>query len=420
MADSVTVDRTASELPDSAFLLPEGTRLVHIGPHKTGTTALQGAFHLARQSAKEQGVHYAGYGRHSATQVLAAVGRPSPWSTEGKPPDIRTWHRLAGEVRGSRAQRVVLSSEYFSDADPDAVRRIVRDLGGERIHVAVTLRPLARIMPSQWQQYVQNRMTQSFDQWLERVLTRPREEIRPNFWRRHRHDELIKRWAEVVGPDNVTAVVLDEKAHEFVLRAFEGLVGLSSGTLEFDPVLVNRSLTLPEIEAVRAFNALYKAEQLPTPLYTRVLRRGAAALMERRKPPRDEARVELPTWALEPVGRVAREIVDGIAGSGVRVVGDLETLAVVKTKRAEGPAPYEITPEVAAGLAFGLLLASGAARGTARLDDDPEAGPPLRMPSPFSEPPELFRISTTQLWVVLVRRLRFGLRDRVARLLGRR
>lgn len=419
MADSVTIDRTASELPGSALLLPAGTRLVHIGPHKTGTTAIQGAFHLARRSAKEQGVHYAGYGSHSAMAVLAAIGRPSPWSSEGKPPDRRIWQRVAGEVRGSRAQRVVLSSEYFSDADPDAIRRVIRDLGGERLHVAVTLRPLARILPSQWQQYVQNRMTEAFDSWVKKLLTSPREEIRPDFWRRHRHDELIRRWADVVGPENITAVVLDEKDHDFVLRAFEALVGLSSGTLAFDPALANRSLTLAEIEIVRAFNALYKAEQLPTPLYTRVLRRGAATLMERRKPDRSEARVELPTWALEPIGQIAREIVDGIAGSGVRVVGDLESLAAVTTKRAEGPPPYEITPEVAAGLAFGLLLASGAARGTARLRDDAEAGPPLRMPSPFSEPPELFRLSTTQLWVVLVRRLRIGFKDRVARLLGR-
>ena len=42
------------------LLLPEGCRLIHIGPHKTGTTALQWAMHVARDSLHEQGVHYAG------------------------------------------------------------------------------------------------------------------------------------------------------------------------------------------------------------------------------------------------------------------------------------------------------------------------------------------------------------------------
>ena len=30
-------------------VLPEGTRLIHIGPHKTGTTSLQGALWTAPQ-----------------------------------------------------------------------------------------------------------------------------------------------------------------------------------------------------------------------------------------------------------------------------------------------------------------------------------------------------------------------------------
>ncbi|NJD29468.1 MAG: hypothetical protein FIA92_14385 [Chloroflexi bacterium] len=414
--EAIAVERPAA----TGLLLAEGTKLVHIGPHKTGTTALQGAFHLARTQAKEQGVQYAGYGRHSASQVLAVIGRPSPWSDDRKPPDIRTWQRLAAEVRGARAQRVVLSSEYFSEADSDTIRRVVRDLGGEPIHIAVTLRPIARILPSQWQQYVQNRLTEEFDVWLRKLLTQPRGKVSPNFWRRHQHDALIRRWADVVGAENVTAVILDEKDHDFVLRVFEELVGLTSGTLQFDPALVNRSLTLPEIEMVRAFNAIYKAEKMPVPLYTRVLRRGAAALMERRKPAPDEAKVDLPPWSLEPVGQLAREIVDGIAASGVRVVGDLESLTRVSTRREEGSAPYVIKPDVAASLAFGILLATGAARGTARMEPDPEAGPPLQMPSPYSEPPELFRISTLQLGLVLFRRMRGDLRDRIARLVRRR
>ena len=39
-----------------------------------------------------------------------------------------------------------------------------------------------------------------------------------------------------------------------VLRAFEGLLGLRDGTLESHRDLANRSLTLPEVEAVRAFS----------------------------------------------------------------------------------------------------------------------------------------------------------------------
>ena len=47
----------------AAALLEPGTRLLHIGPHKTGTTAVQGALHLARERLAAEGVVYPGRGR---------------------------------------------------------------------------------------------------------------------------------------------------------------------------------------------------------------------------------------------------------------------------------------------------------------------------------------------------------------------
>lgn len=49
----VGVTRGERSLP-----LPEGTCLLHIGPHKTATTSLQSAFHAAREAMASQGVHY--------------------------------------------------------------------------------------------------------------------------------------------------------------------------------------------------------------------------------------------------------------------------------------------------------------------------------------------------------------------------
>ena len=233
------------DIPTTA--LPDGTRLVHIGPYKTGTTAIQAAFHLARKSALAQGVHYAGYGRQPMQAVMAGIGKPSPWAATRKPPNRAVWRQLVGEIRGSSARQVVLSSESFSDAEPDAIRRVVDELGGDSVRIAVTLRPLAKVIPSQWQQYVQNRLVDPFDTWLDALLNKPRGTVTPTFWFRHRHDELIKRWADIVGPDRVTAIVLDDRDHGLAYRAFEQLTGLAEGTLVPDPQLSNRSMTLAEI-----------------------------------------------------------------------------------------------------------------------------------------------------------------------------
>jgi hypothetical protein len=406
-----------------AAALPAGTRLVHIGPYKTGTTAIQAAFHLARESARTQGVHYAGYGRHPMTAVLAGIGRQSPWASGTKPPNRAVWRQLVGEIRGSSARNVVLSSEVFSDAEPEAIRRVVDELGNEQVHIVVTLRPLAKVIPSQWQQYVQNRLVEPFDSWLDAILNQPRGAITPTFWFRHRHDELIKRWVDVVGPDRVTAIVLDDRDHGLAYRAFVELTGLAPGTLLPDPGLSNRSMTLPEIEVIRAFNIAYRDADLPAVLYQRVMRTGAAQLMLRRTPGADEGKVELPPWAIEPISAVATSMVSGIEASGVRVIGDLSSLTKASTTRTGAEPQAHISPEVAASAAMGILLATGLARGTAGRSSDGLAGEAEanrpRAPRPIAEPTELFRVSTIQLGLVLFRRLRAAATDRVSRVLRR-
>ena len=58
----------------------------------------------------------------------------------------------------------------------------------------------------------------------------------------------------------------------------------------------------------------------------KVMRYGASTYMKLRDPSPSEAKVELPSWAAQQVADVAREIVAGIRGLGVRVVGDLDSL----------------------------------------------------------------------------------------------
>jgi hypothetical protein len=89
----------------------------------------------------------------------------------------------------------VLSSEFFAEADDATARRVIADLGGARVHVVVTLRSLTRILPSQWQQYLQNGFDFRYLEWLEGILSEPPQTPTPGFWRRHRHDALVTRWA---------------------------------------------------------------------------------------------------------------------------------------------------------------------------------------------------------------------------------
>jgi hypothetical protein len=125
---------------------------------------------------------------------------------------------------------------------------------------------------------------------------------------------------------------------------------------------------------------------------------------------------------------VVDEAVGAVRATGARIVGDLDSLAAVKTSRTveedaapgAGTANSKVSPEVAAAAAMGVLVASGLVRGTGRIEAQAESGRDpkgklLHAPRPVQEPPELLRISTSQLGVVIFRRTKGAILDRIGR-----
>lgn len=337
--------------------LPEGTRLLHIGPHKTGTTTIQAAFHQNRASLAAQGVHYAGNRAHSMSAAMSAAsgkGVPSSKPDAG----VTRWNQLVDEVRTSDARAVVLSSEFYCEANDTRIVGILEDLDADRTHVVITLRPLVRILGSQWQQYMQNRMVISYETWLDAMLNKPDDgTVTPSFWKRHRHDRLVQRWADAVGVDNLTVIVVDESDRRMLVRTFEQLLGLTDGTLEPRDPGANRSLTYAEVELLRAFNRSFLDHGWSHADYTKLVRFGAARHLQERRPGPDEARVLTPSWAVDRASAVGAEMVGNIRDLGVRVIGDLDVLGdpAVATGVGENPAQVDVPLEVTARFAAGLV-----------------------------------------------------------------
>jgi hypothetical protein len=387
-----------------SLLLPEGTRLVHIGPSKTGTTAIQASFHASREALLAQGVRYVGSSR-SPWKAALAVSSSRPLAVSRAAPAAEEWRQLVDEVRHTEEPRLVISSEHFAQANATAIDRIVADLDRDRMHVAVTLRPLARIIPSRWQQDVQMGLPKSLDRWLDLVLDQPDSHRAEVFWREHRHDALVERWANAIGAERVTVIVLDEQDHELALRVFERLTGLAAETLVAIRDLANRSLTLPEIEAVRAMNERLRADGSAEPLLERVVRHRAADYLKGRRPPPSEPRIEVPAWARERIGELATAMVAGIRSTGVRVVGDLDRLEVLPTTRPDDGTPANPDP----AFEIGAWLAVGMYRGAAGLT------PPIGEPAGVSA---RGRGSIARLAATTIRRVRRGAADRAVALRG--
>lgn len=325
----------------SDLLLPPGARLLHIGPHKTGSTAIQQAMHDAREELEGHGVHYAGSGvrpREAGWAILGgikAVGRPEPRR--------RAWEELVEEVRVAGERRVCVSNEDFARATPAQAREIVDSLGGDRVHVVSVVRRLDRYLPSHWQERVKAREVRSYDEWLRLVLSETDTGWQwRNVWHAHRVEDAVRRWTDIVGSDRMTLVVADESDHDLLPRTFEELLGLPAGLLELEAGRSNRSLGYDELEMLRALNRVFVEERFPDWAYAQLVQGGLVRSLQRRGAQRRRPPLGLPEWAAERVAELSRQQAEAVRASGVRVVGDPDGL-VREAEILRGNAPDPVS-----------------------------------------------------------------------------
>lgn len=318
-----------SLLPEAPAIPASGV-LLHVGVHKTGTTAIQAAFADARKDLRAQGVTYPGKLQAQHRAALAMLGRPWGWNARGGAVmDKSHFTSLARKTRKCDG-RVVISSEFFCEADGATADEIVRELGGGNVRVVITLRNLGRLLPSSWQQYLKYGLTTPYEKWLKNVFDNPGGSTStPTFWKRHDHGAVVTRWADAVGAGNLTVMVLEDVDRSAQFVAFAQMLGIDPQVLVSRMELTsNRSMTAAEAELLVQLNKELK-KQLQWDEYVRYVRRGVAlGMVEGRTPGPDEPRLFTPDWALDAAAEHGRSSVEAIRASGVQVLGNLDALAV--------------------------------------------------------------------------------------------
>jgi hypothetical protein len=143
---------------------------LHVGEPKSGTTFVQQVMwgnrdELARQGVLLPGAHAQDHFR--ANQDL----RQAP-----QPPDDPTgsyageWDLLVKQaLQTDRA--AVISHELLAAATEEQAARAFETLAGAEIHVVVSLRDFASLLPAEWQETVKHRNRFTWEQWIKRVMT---------------------------------------------------------------------------------------------------------------------------------------------------------------------------------------------------------------------------------------------------------
>ena len=341
----------------SDLLLPQGARLIHIGPQKTGSTAIQNSLHAAREQLPQYGAYYAGKGSRAREAGWAILGGHAP---VGRPaPRMEEWDELVDEVKNAGDLRVCISNEDFGRATPEEIEKIVEGLGGDQAHVVSVVRRLDKYFPSQWQERVKAREVRSYEDWLRVILGDNHDDWQwKHIWYPHNVEGVVERWTEVVGKDRLTLIVADDQDRALLPTSFEDMLGLPHGTLQMEDLRSNRSLSYNEAELVRALNIKCRANEWPDWAYAQYIQGGLVKGLKMRPRPADHVALPgLPPWAGERVAELSRQQAEAVRSSGVRVVGDPDRLVtpIESLRIEESPEPPKVDLETASGALEGML-----------------------------------------------------------------
>jgi hypothetical protein len=352
----------SKDIVNEVAALPRGTTVLHIGAPKTGTTSLQQSAARSRARLRDGGVMYPGRYENHRRFARSLLGYPKePWLAERAPAHWSTG--ILEQLVNNERDYALVSSEAFSTAGARDVAR-VRAAFTMPTHVVLTLRSLPGMLLSTWQQCVKNGESEPFGAWLNRafrdlpMLHMPGADV----FDKSDGTNLVGRWADAFGPENMTVVVLDPTDRDHVFRVFEDLLGQRRGTLE--RVTANSGMSAVETEFFRQ-----AAERIFQETGSRARRGlfhgGAVNTVISGRPRRtDEPSLRVPERVIRRAATVAVRIGEQIESAGVHVVGDLSDLAAAGRVGDQEPLPEEVPSDLALIAAGGLARRAVQLRGT--------------------------------------------------------
>jgi hypothetical protein len=323
---------TPDQAPGAAGSDAPGTQprpkvFLHIGEPKTGTTFLQQVMWRNRSELAAQGVVLPGHhpqDHFRASQDLRGIAKlasdpAGAWAGE--------WEILAHQAQQA-GKAAVISHELFSAADPQQADRAVRSLQPAEVHIVLTVRDVATLLPAEWQETVKHRNARAWEDWLGDVIDRESSDAgrrRWWFWRVHDTLAILGIWSRHLPAEHVHVIMTPPRgsASGLLWQRFASLLGIDPGSVDLARARPNSSLGMPEIEFLRRLNQALP-DEVPDWFYMWNVKEAVAhqALAAR---PRD-GHLMLPasrdTWAKGH----AEDLIAGLAGSGYDLIGDLDEL----------------------------------------------------------------------------------------------
>ena len=222
--------------------------VIHIGPHKTGTTYLQLHFRAMRAGLEQRGIVFPEFWE-------LAPGNPSqlPLTQQLRSGKADLLRPRFAELLAGGAERILLSSEDLSNLEVPALELLSTLISGNKVQIVFYLRRWSELVPSSWQEGMKHGQFRTLPEFILSHIQQPQTSRLLNF------ELKLSRFAGVFGTDSIKLVSYSELRD----RNIDLFKHFAATFLAWPDAHVRRKLTSPNssrapeyAELLRAVNAM--------------------------------------------------------------------------------------------------------------------------------------------------------------------
>ncbi len=234
-----------------AARMPERTLILHVGPHKTGSTYLQNRLLKNRETLLSHGWDYPELGLRQFAQH-----RIYQW--------LRGNETAAGDVGAesfsemlANTQRLILSSEDFVYLAPDRLRRLKSLLPDTDVRVVYFVRTPVDLWPSHWQELIRHGRDDTLLEYLG-SFTGWTKVFEPAGMNPVAH---LTKFADAFGRESLQLICYDnivQDGGDIFDFFWTHILGLTQTTPPGETRIVHPSQPLHMIEMLRSLNQIFR------------------------------------------------------------------------------------------------------------------------------------------------------------------
>lgn len=297
---------------------------LHVGLPKTGTTYVQDRLWRNRDVAmRRSGLLYPGRAISDHFHAAAHL-QPDRYLDWVDPAFSAVWPAMVRQLRGWSGPSIV-SHELFATAAPEQAAQLLSALDFAPVHVVVTVRDLARQIPSVWQENVKNQYRATFDEFVTAI--RENDPSVPPFWEFQDYPRILRTWAADVPPERVHVVAVPPAGSaDSLWSRFISVLGVDDTELDRVVDSSNAALTPVQVELLRRLNARLQPDDIEWSRYEAAVKRFliGSILFETERTAGQQLSPAGRAWAVER----SEQMIADIVAAGYNVVGALDDLRV--------------------------------------------------------------------------------------------